>query len=145
MVSTCHDADIQNAAKFLSRERKERLECYCKSGTDLKGYIQYGCSPVHIGLCHLPRLGISEIFITETGNIHCFLEGLTELVGVEITLHLRLERLDLSKSLGVDCLRLEVRRNAAFEIFMGQHHRTIHEVAEDGNKLAIVTCLEILP
>ena len=145
MIASGCDAHIQDTAKLFCRERKERLECNRKRSTDLERYIQDRCSPVHIGLRHLPRLCVCEILVAKTGNVHSFLESLTELVSVEISLHFLLERLDLCKCLCINRLRLKISRHLSIKIFMRKHHGTIHEIAEDGNEFAVVASLEILP
>ena len=138
VVGSGSDSHVQDATKFLRREREERLECYCKRSTYLKGDVQDGSCSVHICLCHLPWFRVSEILVSKACDVHRLLEGLTELVTVEITLHLLLEGLDLCESLCIDCLRLEVCRDTSLEIFMSEHHCTVHEVAEDSHELAVV-------
>ena len=138
MVETCHDTHVEDVAELLSRERKERLESNCKRCADLKRYIQNRRCSVHICLCHLPRLCVSKILVSKTSNVHCLLECLTELISVKVTLHLLLERLDLSKSLSIDSLRLEVCRNLSVKIFVCKNHCTVHEVSENSHQFAVV-------
>ena len=145
MVCTRYDSYVEDAAELFCREWEERLERHCKRCAYLERNVQDRSSPVHVCLCNFPWLGVSEILVSETGNVHGLLEGLAELVAVQIALHLLLEWLDLRQSLCIHSLRLEVCRHLAVKILMRKNHSTVHEVSEDSHKFTVVARLEVLP
>ena len=145
MVCTRYDSYVEDAAELFCREWEERFEGHRKRCADLERNIQDRSCPVHVCLGNLPWLGVSEILVSETGNVHGLLEGLAELVAVQVALHLLLERLDLRQSLCIHSLRLEVCRHLAVKILMCKNHSTVHEVSEDSDKLAVVARLKVLP
>ena len=145
MVSTGYKPHIENLPELLRGERKERLECYSKVGTYLEGDIKDGCRPVHVCLGDLPRLGVGQILVAETGHVHGFLQGLAELVVFKIAFYRFPHCRQLGKGLGINRLGLLVGRYHASEIFVCEDHGTVYEIAEDRHKFVVVAGLEIFP
>ena len=145
VVRTGAYADSEHVTELASRERKERLERYCKWSAYLKAHIEDCRAPVHVGLGNLPRLSVRNVFVAHTRNAHSILESLTEMIPVKILLHSGLKRRYLGQGSPVNVKKLSSGRNLSSEIFVGQHHGAVHEISEYGHELAVVACLEIFP
>ena len=137
--------EIEHLAQLLGRERQERLEGNSQIGSDLQSHIHYGSHTLHVGLGELPWLGVGEILVADTGEVHSVLQSLTEVelldVGIERVFH-AVKFLD---SGAVIVGEFTGSRNHAVEVFVGEHERAVHEVAENRYQLIVVASLEIAP
>ena len=145
MVGTGVHADPQHGAQALRGKRGERLEDQRQVRADLQAGIEDRCGPVHVGLGDLPRLGVGNVLVADTGDVHRLLQGLTEMIGLDVFLKGIPGGDDLRERFGVDGLRFQVRRHLAAEILVGQDHGPVDEVAENGDQLRVVALLEVLP
>ncbi len=67
------------------------------------------------------------------------------MIGADIFFQCSLAFRNLSQCLAVNRLRLQIGRHLTAEIFVCQHYGTVHKVAEDSHKFAVVALLEIFP
>ena len=74
---------VEHLAELLRAERKERLEGNLKVGNELKRDVEDGLNALHIGLYHVPRLAIGDVFVADAGKVHSLLLSVAELEGVE--------------------------------------------------------------
>ena len=138
-------ANAEDVAQFLGAEGSERLKCNGQVGAYLQAGVKYGCSAVQICFCHLPGLHVGDVFVAYAGNVHGFLQSLTEVEGFNIFLQSLTARLDLCKSLGINRFRFKISRHCTAEILMREHHGTVHKVAKNSKQLTVIPALEILP
>ena len=139
------DAHAQNAAQLFGAERQEGLEGDGQVCTDLQAGVQDGGRTVEVGLGNLPRLGVGDVFVADTGDIHRLFQGLAEVETVEVFLQRLAADGNLREGFGINGFRLGIARDAAAEIFLCEHRGAIDKIAEDGHELAVVAGLEIFP
>ena len=75
---------VQHIAESLGCKRSERLEGDCKVSANLDRDVKDGGCPVDVGLGNLPRLGIRNVFVAQSGYCHRVLEGLAEAVVLDV-------------------------------------------------------------
>ena len=100
---------------------------------------------IHIGLGHLPRLGVGQILITNTCEIHGLLLCIAEAEIVEEFLYFSLDILKLGDGSLIVLVEGTRSWNLAIEILLGQHQRTVDKVAVDSHKLIVIARLKIGP
>ena len=86
MVETSVQPDLQDSPQLLSRERSERLERDSQVGAYLQRGVEDRGGAVHIGLRDLPRLGVGDVFVADTGYAHGVFQGLPEMESFEVGL-----------------------------------------------------------
>ena len=136
---------VQHLAELFGAERKEGFEGDGEVCHQLQGNVQDGCHTVHVGLRQLPRFGVGQVFVADACQIHGLLLCIAELECIEQLFHLNLHVGKLPESFLVVVGQFAAGRNLSFKIFVGEHQRTVHEVAVYGHQFVVVACLEVLP
>ena len=137
--------DSQHPKNFLRRKRHKGFDGNRRIGRDLQSHIQNRLHPGRIGLDHLPRFGIGQVFIPDTRNIHGVFQSFAEMVILDIPLERSLYGDHFRNGLAVIICQAAACRNLAAIILLRQHQCTIHKITQYGNQLVVITRLEILP
>ena len=135
----------KHLAEFLGREWQERLEYDGQVGRDLETEVENGTYTLHIGLCNLPRFGVGEVLVADASQFHCLLLCIAELEVIEEGFNTCFHILEVFECLTVIIGEFATGWNLAFEVLLGKFHRTVDEVAEDGNELVVVAGLIVAP
>ena len=93
----------------------------------------------------LPRLGLGEVLVAETGQVHQFGLCLAETVPLHAVANALRELPDLLQHLFLQVGHGSHLGNHAAVIFVRQRHRAVDKVAEDGEQLVVVLGLEVAP
>ena len=91
--------------------------------------MEYGSGTVHIRLGEFPRLGVGQIFITDTGEVHRLFERVPEAEVIDEVLKCRFHVLELLDGCFVVIGEFPARGHASAKIFIGEHECAIDEVA----------------
>ena len=137
--------DIYHLAQSCTTERQERLKGDGKVRHELQRDIQYCLHTFLICLPYLPWLAVSDIFVTDTCQVHRLLLCVAELEHVKQVFHLLLHILELFKCLLVIIRQLTTFRHHTVPVFLCQLQCTVHEVSIHSNQLTVVTLLEVFP
>ena len=100
---------------------------------------------LRIALDHLPRLGVSQILVADTRNIHGVFQRLAEMVGLDVVFQRRFDRRHLRKRFPIVVGQLTRFGHTTVIILLGQHQSSINKIAEHGDQLAVIARLEVLP
>ena len=111
----------------------------------MQGDVEDGFHTLHVGLGHVPRLAVGDVFVADAGEVHSLLLCVAELEGVKQRLHLLLNVLKLLDGSAVYVLQLAALGHDAVEVFLCELEGTVDEVAVNGYKLVVVAVLEVLP
>ena len=123
---------VQDGQELVRGKWNEGGECDGKVRAELQGHAENGGGAVHVGLGHLPGLGVGEVLVAEAGEVHGLLEGLAEAVMLEGVGDGGLEGRYLCKGIVIYGLMLEVGGHLSVEILVGQDDGAVDEVAVDG-------------
>ena len=137
--------DVKHLTELGRAEREERLKGNLEVGNELERDIEDGLHALHVGLGHVPRLAVGNVFVADAGEVHSLLLCVAELEGVEQRLHLLLHVLKLLDCSAVYILQLATLGHDAVEVFLCELEGTVDEVAVNGYKLVVVAVLEVLP
>ena len=137
--------DVEHLDDLGSRERHKRLDSNRQLGSDLQSDVQNGLNALRVSLYDLPRLGIGQIFVTQTGEVHSLLQRLAEAVALDVLLQSLADAGHLGQRLAVVVGQLACRGHNAVVVLLREHQRAVHEVAEDRHQLVVVASLEVLP
>ena len=137
--------DVEHLDNLRSRERHKRLDGDRQLGSDLQSDVQNGLNTLRISLNDLPRLGVCQIFVTQTGEVHSLFQRLAEAVALDVLLQRLADLRHLGQRLAIVVGQLARRRNNALVILLRQHQRTIDKVAENSHQLVVIASLEVLP
>ena len=107
--------------------------------------VHYCANAVGVGFDNLPRLGFSQIFVTQTGNVHYKFQRLAELELLNGLLNALLACGQLVESLAVVVGDFGCHRRFSAVVFLREHNGAVHKVAQNGNQLVVVAGLKILP
>ena len=136
---------VQHLAELFGAERQERFEGDRKVCYQLQGDVEDGCHTVHIRFCQLPRFGVGKVFVADAGKVHCLLLCIAELEYVKQFLYLCLHVGKFLQGCSVVIVQFAAGGYLAFEVFVGQHEGTVHEVSVYGYQFIIITCLKVFP
>ena len=137
--------NVEHLAQTCRAERQERLESNLEVSHELQREVKYGLYALHVGLCHVPRLAVGDVLITDACEVHSLLLCVAELECVEQCLHLLLHVLELLDSLEVYLLKLAALRHNTVEILLCELQGAVDEIAVNSHKLVVVAVLEVLP
>ena len=127
------------------RERHERLDGNRRIGRNLQRDVENRFHTPGIGLDDFPRLGVRQILVADTCNVHGILQGFAETVVLDIGLERTLHGSYFRNCLTVIIIHLSAGRNLAAVIFLRKHQRTVDEISQHSDQLVVVAGLEILP
>ena len=76
--------DREHLQDLLGREGHKGLDGDGDVGSNLQRNVKNGLNALGIALHDLPRLGVSQIFISDAGNRHCILQCLAETIILDV-------------------------------------------------------------
>ena len=134
-ILPAHGTEVHDAVHLVGREGQERSAEDGQIGANLQREVHHRGGALGVGLDEFPRLGVGEVFVAQSGEVHHLGEGFAETVGLDGTAY----TLGISGYFFDDFLlqfghRATGRYFAAVEL-VGQHKRTVDEVAKDSDQL----------
>ena len=137
--------NVEHLAQTCRAERQERLESNLEVSHELQREVKDCLYALHVGLCHVPRLAVGDVLITDACEVHSLLLCVAELECVEQCLHLLLHVLELLDSLEVYLLKFAALGHYAVEVLLCELQGAVDEVAVNSHQLVVVAILEVLP
>ena len=136
---------VQHLAKFLRAERQERFESDGKVGNQLQRDVQDGAYTFHVGLCQFPGFGVGKVFVADACQVHRLFLRVAKFEYVEQLFYFCLYVGKFFQGFFVVIRQFCAGGYFAVEVFLSQHHCTVHEVTVYGYQLIVVACLEVFP
>lgn len=130
---------------LLRREGHEGLDGDGRIGRDLEGDVEDRFDPCTVTLDDLPRLRVSEVLVTDAGDVHGILQRLAEVVVLDVALERAAHGGHLGDRGTVVVVQLAAGGHLAVAILLRQHEGPIDEITQHGDQFVVVAGLEILP
>ena len=127
-----HGLQVQHAQQFFCRERQKRFRHNGKVSRYLQRKVQDGFHPFGVGFKDFPRLVIGEVFVAQACQVHHFAQRFAKAVPVEAFRNFCRKCFQRLQCFGVDIVQGVAGRHFAIKIFFGEHQRTVHKIAENG-------------
>ena len=78
---------VQHPAEFFRAERQERVKSDRQIGNQLQGDVQDCSHTFHVSFRQFPRFGVSQVFVSDTCQVHGFFLCVAEFEYVEQFFH----------------------------------------------------------
>ena len=132
-------------AQTRRREGEERFEGDGKIGHQLEREVENGLYTLGIGLDHLPRFGIGQVFVADTGEVHRLFLCIAEAESFEQAFHFGLHSAEFFDRGAVGFREFAAGGHTTFVVFLRELKGAVHEVAINGHQFIVVARLEIGP
>ena len=137
--------DGKHLAELLAAEGQEWLKRDSEISCELQADIKDGLTSLGISLPYLPRLTLSNIAVTDTGEVHGLELSIAELKLFQQRLYFLLHVLELFKGCFIYIEQFATGRNHTIPILLSELEGTIHEIAINGYQFVVIAILEVLP
>lgn len=144
-ISPTQSLQVHHGMHLVGSEGQEGGTEDSEVGADLEREVHHRGGALGVGLDEFPGLGVGEVLVTQSGEVHHLGKSLTETVGFDATANAFGEGGYFLDNLLLGLSKRSAGGHLSAIELMRQHEGTIHEVAEDGNQLGVVLQLEILP
>ena len=107
--------------------------------------VQDGTYTFHVGLSQFPRFGVGKVLVADARQIHRFFLRIAEFEYVEQFFYFCFHVGKFFQRFFVVLCQIALCGYFAVEVFLGQYHGTVYEVAVYGYQFIVVACLEVFP
>ena len=132
-------------AQTRRREGEERFEGDGKIGHQLEREVENGLYTVGIGLDHLPRFGIGQVFIADTGEVHRLFLCIAKAESFDQSFHFGFHSAEFFDRGAVGLCEFAAGGHTTFVVFLRELKGAVHEVAVNGHQFIVVARLKISP